>query len=253
MKESIYGFRYIYKRPSLLGLQLVFFSINLVAVFGNTVTTPMILARTGNEAATLGIVQSAMGIGGVVGAIVLSVWGGPKRKVHGVLAGMGFGMFGMILMGLGRDLYIWVLAAFVNLLFIPIVNGSNQAIWQTKVAPDVQGRVFATRALIAQISVPVAMLLSGPLADYYFEPAMMAGGSLESIFSWLVGTGHGAGMALMFVIAGLCGVFIGFGGYAFKAVRDVEKIIPDHQATASANRVNVLDTEDKTCMDQHSD
>lgn len=242
-KESIYGFRYIFKRPSLLGLQLVFFSINLVAVFGNTVSTPMILARTGNDAAVLGIVQSTMGIGGVVGSVVLSIWGGPKRRVHGVLAGMGFGMSGMVLMGLGRDLYVWSLAAFISLFFIPIINGSNQAIWQTKVAPDVQGRVFATRALIAQISVPVAMLLSGPLADYYFEPAMMAGGGLESVFSGLVGTGPGAGMALMFVIAGLCGVLIGFGGYAFKAVRDVEDIIPDHQATVGAHRVNVSDAD----------
>jgi DHA3 family macrolide efflux protein-like MFS transporter len=231
-EESIYGFRYIFRRPSLLGLQLVFFSINLVAVFGNTVSTPMILARTGNDAAVLGIVQSAMGIGGVAGSLVLSIWGGPKRRVHGVLAGMGFGMFGMVLMGLGRDLYAWSLAAFIGLFFIPIINGSNQAIWQVKVAPDVQGRVFATRALIAQISVPVAMLLSGPLADYYFEPAMKTGGSLESVFSGLVGTGPGAGMALMFVIAGLCGVIIGFGGYAFKAIRDVEDIIPDHQATS---------------------
>ncbi len=227
-KESVYGFRYIFKRPSLLGLQLVFFSINLVGVFGNTVSTPMILARTGNDATVLGTVQSIMGIGGVAGSVVLSVWGGPKRRVHGVLAGMGLGMSGMVLMGLGRSLYIWSLAAFINLFFIPIVNGSNQAIWQSKVAPDVQGRVFATRALIAQISAPVAMLLSGPLADYYFEPAMKAGGSLEPIFSSLVGTGPGAGMALMFLIAGLCGVLIGFGGYAFKVVRNVEDIIPDH-------------------------
>ncbi len=237
-KESIYGFRYILKRPSLLGLQLVFFSINLVGVFGNTVSTPMILARTGNDAGVLGIVQSSMGVGGVAGSILLSIWGGPKRRVHGVLTGMALGMFGMILMGLGRGLYVWPLAAFINLFFIPIVNGSNQAIWQSKVAPDVQGRVFATRAMIAQISVPVAMLLSGPLADYYFEPAMAVGGSLEPFFSSLVGSGPGAGMGLMFVIAGLCGVLIGFGGYAFKVVRNVEDIIPDHQATASTQQPN---------------
>jgi MFS family permease len=228
-KESIYGFRYILSRPSLLGLQLVFFSINLVGVFGNTVSAPMILARTGYNAAVLGTVQSVMGMGGVAGSVVLSIWGGPKRKVHGVLTGMGFGMAGMILMGLGRDLYVWSLAAFISLFFIPIINGSNQAIWQTKVPPDVQGRVFATRALIAQVSAPVAMLLAGPLADYYFEPAMTVGGSLAAHFTTLVGTGPGAGMALMFVIAGLCGVLIGFGSYAFKAVRNVEDLIPDHE------------------------
>ncbi|UCG37001.1 MAG: hypothetical protein JSV64_01620 [Candidatus Bathyarchaeota archaeon] len=145
-------------------------------------------------------------------------------------------MSGIILMGLGRDLYVWALAAFINIFFIPIVNGSNQAIWQIKVPPDVQGRVFATRAMIAQISASVAMLLSGPLADYNFEPAMMAGGSLESVFSSLVGAGPGAGMGLIFAIAGLCRMLVGFGSYMFKVVRNVENIIPDHQATVIGDK-----------------
>ena len=229
-KESVYGFRYIYERPSLLGLQLVFFSVNLIATFGITVLAPMLLARTGNDATVLGIVQSANGVGGVVGSVVLSIWGGPKRRIHGVLAGMTFGMFGLLLMGLGSDLYTWSLAAFIGLFFIPIINGSNQAIWQAKVAPDVQGRVFATRALIAQISIPVAMLLAGPLADRVFEPAMMPGGSLAPMFGGLVGTGPGAGMSLMFVIAGALGMLVGLGGYAFRVVRKVGDILPDHEA-----------------------
>jgi len=53
-----------------------------------------------------------------------------------------------------------------------LINSSNQAIWQAKVAPDLQGRVFATRRLIAWFVTPFATLLAGPLADYVFEPAM---------------------------------------------------------------------------------
>lgn len=242
-KESIYGFRYIYERPSLLGLQLVFFCVNLVATFGTTVLAPMLLARTGDDATILGIVQSATGIGGLAGSVLLSIWGGPKRRIHGVLTGMTFGMFGLLLMGLGRDLnilslhvpalYIWALGAFIELFFIPIINGSNQAIWQAKVPPDVQGRVFATRALIAQISAPLSMLLSGPLADGVFGPAMMPRGSLEPIFGGLVGSGPGAGMSLMFVIAGALGMLVGLGGYAFHGVRNVENILPDHEQEAT--------------------
>jgi DHA3 family macrolide efflux protein-like MFS transporter len=66
---------------------------------------------------------------------------------------------------------------------------------------------------------------------------MMAGGALESILGRLIGAGPGAGMALMLTIAGLCGILIGFGGYAVRAVRDVEDIIPDHQATVSPSIV----------------
>jgi hypothetical protein len=159
------------------------------------------------------------------------VWGGPKRRVHGVLLGMVFSsLFGLLLMGLGRDIYVWATAYFLSLFFIPIINGSNQAIWQAKVAPDVQGRVFATRLLIAQISVPVSMLAAGPLADRVFEPAMMQGGSLISTFGGLVGSGAGAGMSLMFVLAGFFGMLVGFGGYAFQKVRNAEDILPDYDS-----------------------
>lgn len=230
-KQSIYGFRYIYERPSLLGIQLVFFCINLFASFGYSVTTPMILARTGDDKIILGSVMSAGSVGGLIGSGVLALWGGPKRRVHGILLGMVFvSLFGGLLLGFGTTSYVWALAMFLSLLFQPIINGSNQAIWQAKVAPDVQGRVFATRRLIAQLSVPIAMLLAGPLADQLFEPGMMAGGNLESIFSGLVGNGRGAGMALMLVIAGILGMLVGLGGYAIRAVRKAEDILPDHDA-----------------------
>lgn len=230
-KESAYGFRYILERPSLLGLQLVFFTINLILTFGFILLAPMILARTGNNEIMLGSVRSAGAIGGVIGGILLSAWGGPKRRVHGVLIGMALGsLLGQLLMGLGRGPYIWALASFFSLFFVPIVNGSNQAIWQAKVAPDVQGRVFATRLLIAQITAPVAMLLAGPLADRVFEPAMMPGGSLATIFRGVVGTGPGAGMSLIFVITGVLGTLVGLGGYAFRVVRNAEDILPDHDA-----------------------
>lgn len=66
--------------------------------------------------------------------------------------------------------------------------------------------------MIAQISAPVAMLLAGPLADRVFEPAMREGGALTPIFGGLVGTGTGAGMALMMVITGILGVIVGASG-----------------------------------------
>jgi hypothetical protein len=138
------------------------------------------------------------------------------------------------MMGLGRGFYVWAAASFLSLFIIPIINGSNQAIWQSKVAPDVQGRVFATRLLIAQISVPFSFLAAGPLADRVFEPAMRQGGSLVPLFGGLVGSGAGAGMGLMLVIVGVFGSFAGLCGYAFHSVRNAEDILPDHDATATA-------------------
>ncbi|MGF1506283.1 MAG: MFS transporter [Anaerolineae bacterium] len=232
-QEAVYGFRYIFQRRSLLGLQIVFFFINLVASFAIIVLAAMILAETNNDELAFGSVQSAMGIGGLAGSILLSVWGGPKRRVHGVLGGMAATcLFGLVVLGLGRSLPVWLLGAFMFQFFIPLLNGSNQAIWQAKVAPDVQGRVFAARRTIAQITAPVAMVIAGPLADFVFEPALMPGGALVPLFSWLVGTGPGSGMSLMFVLAGLSGVGVAGVGYLVPAIREAEDLLPDHAVTA---------------------
>ncbi len=236
-QESAYGFRYILKRPSLLGLQLIFTAINLLGSFAFGVMRPMILARTGDNAQVLGTVLSISGIGGVVGGLAMSAWGGPKPRVHGVLVGMVLAsLLGDLLIGLGRTLPVWTVAAFSFGFLLPIINGSNQAIWQAKVAPDVQGRVFAVRRLIAQISSPLALLIAGPLADYVLEPMMQPAGALASVFGGLLGTGPGAGMALMMVLSGLLGAAIGLSGYLFPAIRDVETILPDHDAVAIGPR-----------------
>jgi hypothetical protein len=78
------------------------------------------------------------------------------------------------------------------------------------------------------------MLIAGPLADYLLEPAMREGGALTGVFGWLVGTGPGAGMGLIFVFAGLAAAVVGLGGYAFPIVRDAELLLPDHQADAGS-------------------
>ena len=239
-KESLYGFRYIYERRSLLGLQLTFFCINFIATFSNVLLNPMILSRVGNYETgqiILASVLSTGGVGGVIGSVAMSVWGGPKRKVKGVLFGMVLlSLTSTLLMGLGREFYLWALASFLGLFLLPILNGCSQAIWQAKVAPDVQGRVFATRLLVAQISAPIAMLMAGPLADRIFEPAMMPGGNLSPIFGSLIGTGPGTGIAIMFLITGIAGAFVGFGAYTIHAIRDVEDILPDHDVKASAQK-----------------
>jgi hypothetical protein len=192
----------------------------------------MILARTGDNTLILGSVQSAFGVGGILGGILMSAWGGPKRKVHGVLLGSVIISLGTCLFGIGRSPWVWAAVSFTLMILLPILNGSSQAIWQAKIPPQIQGRVFATRALMARVAQPISLAVTGPLADWIFEPAMMPGGSLAPAFGWLVGTGPGAGMALVFVVMGLLGTLPGLMGYAFDSVRNIEDIIPDYDAVS---------------------
>ena len=229
LEDSLFGFKYIRERPGLLGLQLVFFTINFIGSLGFPLLAPMVLSRTGDDTVILGAVRSAFGAGGLVGGLILSAWGGPKKRVHGVLAGLSLScLLGYVAIGLGNDVYAWSIGAFLMMLFNPLINGSNQAIWQSKVPPEMQGRVFGTRAMIARISQPVAMAITGPLADRFLIPGMMEGGSLAPYFGWLVGVGPGTGISLLWVFLGVIGFVCGLGGYLFREVRDVESILPDH-------------------------
>jgi MFS transporter, DHA3 family, macrolide efflux protein len=142
----------------------------------------MILARTASHAPTLAAVQAAMGVGAVAGAVLLAIWGGPRRRVYGVFVGMvAEGLLGTLPLGLGRSLAVWLPAAVVHAGVVPILNGANQAIWQTKVPAALQGRVFSARRVIAQLTSPLAMILAGPLIDRVLEPGMAPGGALAAV------------------------------------------------------------------------
>jgi MFS family permease len=233
-RQSMFGFRYIWQHRPLFDLQMMFFASNLIASLCLTILPALILSRTGNNAAALGSTESAAAVGGVVGGVLLTAWGGPKRKVNGVLLGMVLtSLFGTLVIGLGRSLPVWMTGSFLTMVPVIILNGSNQAIWQSKVPPALQGRVFSVRRLIAQVTVPVAMLASGPLADKVFGPAMMPAGSLAPLFGWLTGTGTGAGISLMFVWAGLAGAAVGIVGYLVPSIRNVEQLIADHDTSAA--------------------
>jgi MFS family permease len=229
LSESVFGFKYIWKRKGLLGLQIVFLIGNFFATMGFVLVAPMILARTMNDELMLGSIQSAGAVGGVIGGLLMSAWGGPKKLVHGVFLGWAIsGIVGMVVFGLGQSWLVWAIASFSGALVIPLINGSNQAIWQKKVAADVQGRVFSIRRLIAWLVNPLATLIAGPLADFVMEPALQPGGRFFYTLGGIVGTGPGAGMAVIIIVCGVVASAVGFGAYLFPTVRDVETLLPDH-------------------------
>jgi MFS transporter, DHA3 family, macrolide efflux protein len=238
--EALYGLRYILARPSLLGLQIVFMVGNFFSSLGFSVFDPMILARTGSDELVFGSIQTSAALGGIVGGLVIGAWGGFKRKVHGVLLGWALSGLVMAGMGLSQSLLPWLITGFGVAFFSPLVNASNQAIWQTKVAPDIQGRVFATRRLIAWLVSPISQLIAGPLADRVLEPAFSSG-TLEGTPLAVFGSGPGAGMGLQMAIAGLLIVGAGLAGYLFPRIREAESLLPDYDSppgdVAPANSV----------------
>lgn len=226
--DARFGFAYIFGRPALRGLLLVMLSFSFFETLGYPLIAPMILARTGNDEVILGTVQAVMGISGLLGGVLVTFWGGSRRKIHAILIGtMLTGLLGDALMGLGRSLPVWLVAAVFIECFIPLVMSSSQTLWQSKIPVAVQGRVFAARGLFYDIIEPIAFMSAGLLADRVFEPAMQEGGALVPIFSGLAGTGTGAGIALLVIVCGVLCALTGLLGYGVHSIRNSETILPD--------------------------
>lgn len=240
-KEAAYGFRYIFARPSLLGLQIIFFFGNLFAGTAFAVIPPMILAKTNQNSLIFGLVQTAGAIGVIIGGVVMTAWGGFKRRVNGVLFGWTYcGIIGTAILGLNFGLPLWIVGMVLGGLSMPLINSSNQAIWQSKVAPDLQGRVFSARRLIAWFANPISPIIGGTLADFVLEPAMRSASPLSSMFGWLVGSGPGTGMGLLQILCGTAMALVGVAGYFIPKIRNVEQLLPDFEAVTEKQEA-VLD------------
>ena len=185
----------------------------------------MILDLSGPK--VMGSMLSVIGGGYLVGTFIISAWGGPKRRILGILS-VGL-LQGIVMIGFGITPSMIFITASVFLfnLLDPIVGGSSQAFWQTKIPPDIQGRVFTVRYTISKIGLASALLLAGPLADRVFEPLLTATGPLANSIGLWVGVGAGRGTGFFFMILGLLFAGSSLAGLCYFPLRTADKTIPD--------------------------
>ena len=230
-RETLHGLRYILDRHSLAYIFLLFTLSNIHAAFGYPLMTPMILAKTGDDSVILGMSHSAGSIGYLAGGLLMSVWGGPKKRINAVnMSFILWGVFGAFLFGPSWSLPLWLVGSFLMAVFNPIINSAYIAILQAKIEPGLQGRIFGLENAISTISFPLGQLLAGWLADNVFEPAMMPGGALVGYLGSFFGSGRGAGIGVVIMIAGVLAIFNGSLGYLIKPIREIETLLPDYES-----------------------
>jgi MFS transporter, DHA3 family, macrolide efflux protein len=225
LQDALLGLRYIRERTGLFSLLKLFALTNFSLGIVQVLLTPLILSF--GTPADLGAVSAAGAAGGLLGALALSIWGGPKHKlwtIFGLLIAQGLLLF---LGGKEPSVALITAATFAFMLTGPVIAACSQVIWQSKVALDVQGRVFAMRGMIASATLPLAYLASGLLADRVFEPAMAPGGALASTAGRLLGVGKGRGVGLLFVTLGLAIILITLIAFLNPRLRKVESELPD--------------------------
>ena len=223
--EFLEGLDYLKDRRGLLGFLSIAAALNFVLTFANVLWVPVFLAFM-NEAG-LGLTMGAIGAALVIGSLVMSAWGGPKARVRGMLGFMGLGGVGLIIAGLRPQPVVAIGGAMLLMGVIPIVNGTSQTLWQTKIAPAIQGRVFSTRRMIAQMATPVAFVAAGPVADNVFEPLLLDDGLLADSVGKVWETGVGRGSALLVSCVGLAVIVLAGIAWLTPSIRNIEHDIPD--------------------------
>lgn len=224
-QEAARGWTYIQSQPGLRGLLLFLAVTNLTLGMVWLLIIPLVLSFS-NEA-QLGTILALAGSGMLLGGVVMSIWGGPKRRVLGVL---GFTLLqGLVLFlgGLQPSAPLVVIAAFIFLFSFQIVMGTERTLWQMKVPLDMQGRVHAIHEMSALSATGLAFLLSGPLTDYVFEPLLALDGPLAGSVGQLIGTGPGRGIGLLFIVLGALTTLATLLAYFNPRIRLVEQEIPD--------------------------
>lgn len=212
-QEIKFAFDYLLTRPSLLTLVLIATLFQFSHDIGKALYSPMILARTGNDAQVLGIISAAAGIGGILGSIMVSVWRMKGRKINWFLGGMMGAGVAKTLFGIGQSVFIWFPSQFLSSINFPIMGSAKQGIILTKVEADLQGRVIAMSSTFVGVASPLAKLMAGPLADQVFTPAMAEGGLLTGVFGRLFGVGEGSGIALLYTLSSIGLIAVGVLGY----------------------------------------
>ena len=206
-ENCVSGFRYLKQKPILLRLMGFIAVVNLLAKLGpDGLLSAFILSRTQGNQAVLGLVQSMVALGLLVGGMILTLkksFVASERKIIGLCALIFLTGIGA---ALSRDIVGWSMMLFLQYMIAAMMNVYWNTLMRAGVPVALQGRIFSVRDTIQNCTIPLGLYLGGILADRVFQPMMDGSSPARLLFVRLVGTGDGAGLAVQFLLVALTGL-----------------------------------------------
>lgn len=224
LKSCLDGIRYLRDHAALLHITLFLAVVNFLAKLGNDgMISPFVLGRTGNDQQALGMVQSAVALGLMVGSLMVTVMKPVRNKPRVVFVTTAFIFAGNIAQSLTRLPFVWCIAAFASYMAAVMMNANLTAIMREYVPAEMQGRVFSAKDTLQNCTIPLGLFLGGALADYAVEPFMAEDSPVQRVLSRLFGSGSGSGIAVMFFFVGILGVIISLSRLRKPIYNDLNK------------------------------
>ncbi len=161
------GLSYVWGWPGLMLIGIMATIINFLLTPAFSLLPILVTKHFNGQAIQLATLESFSGIGFIVGGLILSAWGGFKRRILTSLVGLFAMGAGCLVMGLlPPSAFVIAVATMLFLGVInPIVNGPLLAAVQAAVAPEMQGRVFTLINTMAAGMSPLGLIIAGPISD----------------------------------------------------------------------------------------
>jgi MFS family permease len=206
------------------GVLLVILIISMATFyigFLQTLFTPMMLAIS--DAQTLGAAESVSTIGMLISSLVLGMVTVTKKYVKQLVIGLSTAGLFMAFMGLRPNAYTISLAGFLFFAALPFINTSADVLVRRNIPDEKQGRVWGLVGIISQFGYIVAYAVSGPLADYIFNPLLMETGALATTVGRIIGVGNGRGIGLLLIVSGLLVTVLAVCSGRVKSIKNLEE------------------------------
>jgi MFS family permease len=213
-KEFKSGLKFLSKQRELFLLVLYFSLTNFLLNGPLELAIPYLLKITESEL-KMSFYLMLMNLGAFLGALLLSIWGGPRFKINTLMIGMLISGLMIIIFGFIRIPYVLAPVLMLMMLPLPVCSAIFTTILQNKTPPNLQGRIFAVAAQLTMIGTPISFLITGPLVDKILEP--------------MYKDAPGSGMGLLLSITGGVIVIITLIFYRLPKIRKLEASLLDYE------------------------
>lgn len=210
LKSCMEGITFLREHVALFRIILFFAVVNFFAkIGGDGMLSAFILGRTGGDQKALGMAESAVALGILIGSILVTFMKPAKNKVNVIFISCGLTFFfGNLVLSLTPSLPFWTAAAFSSYVPVALLGANLTAVMRVHVPIEMQGRVFSARDTLQNCTIPLGLFLGGILADHVFEPFMANTSPLQQALTIVFGTGKSSGIAVIFFIVGVIGLVI---------------------------------------------
>jgi MFS transporter, DHA3 family, macrolide efflux protein len=194
------GWSYMVAWPGLLGVAIIAMGINFLLTPAFSLMPLVVTQEYHGGVLQLGLVDSLFGVGIIIGGLVLSAWGGFKKRIITCMLGVLGMAVGILVFGMLPSSWFYAALSGVFLMgaMNTFANGPLNAILQAAVDPDKQGRVFSLLGAGASAMSPLSLMVAGPVSD------------------WL-------GVRTWFIIGGCACILMAIGGLFIPAIMNIEE------------------------------